>query len=330
MVLGQSGKLQCMVRMRGATCVDSSLYRVGAGYRYNSAMITWQVAVIATGILSGVAQSIGKRQVSRMSAFQSGVLRDGTILLVVAVVSAVQHLFGFAPLYLLFVGVGILESVMQAAYYSASREEMAGTVVFSYPLSSLLIVLSSGFLFSEWGYFDPRSGRGLLNIAALCLTLFLVFFYQKRDDTLTHTKRFHWSVKLLASALMVVVANLAVKWAVAVAGVKPASYMFWEYLGLLFGGLVFVYARGQDLRVGRRQVVWGIVQGTLFAASVFWYATLRVTVPLSLSSIVRRVAIVTVTTLAGLFVFGEHKRITSGQWVSLALGFGVLAMLLAV
>lgn len=287
--------------------------------------MSWQIWVLLSGVLSGIAQGIGKRQVGRMSSFQSGVLRDASTLAVVLLVYLWQGVFSWSGINILFVLVGLVEAIMMAAYYSAAREEMAGTVIFSYPMSSILIVVGSGVLFGEWKYFDLTSMRGWLNILVLILMIVLIVSYQGKK-----VKNSRWSTKLTLSALMVVVANLVQKWAVAVVGLRPASYMIYEYLGLVLGGVVFVFGRGQDLKVGKKQVWWGAMQGVLFAISALMYVEMLRQYPLSISSMIRRVAIVTVTAGSGLSFFGEGKRLRSRQIWSLVAGVAILMIVLGV
>ncbi len=287
--------------------------------------IPWQLAVVATGILSAIAQSIGKRQVTYMSAFQSGLLRDLVIFVVIAAVFIAQGIFSWSPLNLLFVVVGFLESIMMAAYYSASRDEMTATTVFSYPFSGVLIIISAGFLFGEWQYFNPATLQGLVNIATTVLTLFLIVSYQSGRAKLSS-----WNIKLILSSLMVVVSNLVTKWAVTTIGVKPASFMIYEYAGLILGGFIFVYGRRLSLRLRRDDYLWGVVQGILFAISALWYTELLRAYPLSLSSIVRRIAIVLGTTFAGLIIFGERKTMNKQKSLQTIIGIAILLVTLLV
>jgi len=258
-----------------------------------------------------------------MSAFQSGLLRDLTILSVIATVYLSQGIFAWSPINLFFVIVGVLESIMMAAYYSASRDEMTATTMLSYPFSSILIIISSGFLFGEWQYFDPSTLQGLGNILMTLVTLFLVTSFQSGKVKLSA-----WNSKLILSALMVVIANLVQKWAVAVIGLKPASYMIYEYLGLVLGGFIFVYGRHLTLKLKKADYLWGLLQGCLFSVSIIWYAELLRTYPLSVSSIIRRIAIVLGTTLAGLYIFREHKNMNRQKYLQIFLGFIVLLVTL--
>lgn len=265
-------------------------------------IIGWQGAVLISGVLSGVAQSIGKRQVGQMSAFQSGVLRDGTILAIMFGLTWWQGGGFFGVYSLVWIGIGLLESVMQAAYYSASREELSATVIFSYPLSSVLIVGLSGAMFGEWQYFDPRTVMGLSNIGALLLIIWMMLGYQ--HHRLGKTR---WSTKIFLSSMMVVVSNLAAKWAVSTLGLAPSGYLVYEYVGLLAGGLAYVTLRGQGMAVGLKNVGWGVGQGILFALSVLLFVEVLRSNPLSLASLLRRVTIVGVTVLVGLIYYREGK-----------------------
>jgi len=283
------------------------------------AQVPWQLAVIATGILSAIAQSIGKRQVTYMSAFQSGLLRDLTIFSIIAIIFVSQGTFSWSPLNFFFVAIGILESIMMAAYYSASRQEMAATSVFSYPFSSILIIITSGFLFGEWKYFDFTTTQGIANIATTILTLILISNFQNGKIKLSS-----WNIKLILSATMVAGANIVQKWAIATIGLRPAGYMIYEYAGLIIGGIIFVYGRKLNLKLTKKDFVWGIFQGILFAISILWYGEILRTYPLSLSSIIRRIAIVLGTTFAGLIIFGEHKSMSKSRYIQMFIDIIIL------
>lgn len=285
----------------------------------------WQGMAILSGVLSAVAQVIGKRQVAKMSAFQSGVLRDATVLAVMMGIVLTYGGMEWSKYSWVWMGVGLLESVMMAAYYSASRTELASTVIFSYPLSSVLIVGLAGGLFGEWQYFDPRTGVGMVNVVSLVAIIILMLIYQ--GGNLAKTK---WSTKIVLSSLMVVASNVVIKWAVATLGVTPAGYMVWEYLGLVIGGVAYVGVRRQGMRVGASGVAWGALQGLLFAVSALMIAQVLRENPLSLASMMRRLATVTLTIATGLLWFKEGKKMNRRQGWVLLLALGIFGVLLGV
>lgn len=290
----------------------------------------WQMAVIATGVLSGLAQIAGKRQVSQMGAFQGGVIRDtASLLFVLAILlftTGLPDLFTWQAA-LIFV-VGIMESVSLAAYFAAQRQEMAATAVFSYPFSQLLIVLMSGFFFAEWKYFDVHTIQGSVNTLALLLTFGLMIVYQGGKGKMKGKIR--WSTALALSAIVIAVSNIESKWAMSTLHYTPAQAMLYEYTGLILGGSVYMILKKQSIVTNKLNVLWGMLQGSLYAISTYWYIALLTDHPLGISSVMRRVTIVLMTVVAGLWGWGEHKRLTWRQMVTLGLGLLVFALVMAV
>lgn len=278
----------------------------------------WQVVVIATGIISAVAQAIGKRQVSRMSAFQSGLVRDVATwgLVIVLYLLDGEIKIGWASL--IFIVLGIFESVAMAAYYSAQREQMAATAVFSYPFSQLLIILSSSIFFGEWQYFNIMTTQGIINALAVIGLVILMSKFQITKKV----KINGWSAKLMLSSLIIVGSNILAKWGVGTIGYSPTEYMFFEYLGIVIGGIVFVYGRGLSLKMEKSDWAWGIVQGLLFGVGALWYVGIIAEYPLSLASVIRRSVIVLMTVVLGVWGFGESQTLTRRQkWM---MGLGVV------
>lgn len=286
----------------------------------------WQLAVIATGFLSGLAQVVGKRQVGEMSAFQSGLMRDLMTWVIVIWIFVKEGNFSFGWPAAVIVGVGVLESISIAAYFSALRSGMAATAVFSYPLSQLLIVLFAAMLFGEWTYFDLQTTRGMVNIFALVLTSILMIVYGGKGKI----QKFKWSTALFVSAVITALGNIQSKWAVSTLGYSAATAMFWEYLGIVLGGAVFVYGRGQNLKLGWKSWGWGIVQGILFGVSALWYITLLKTSPLGISSLMRRVTIVLVTLLVAFLGYREDKKMNAKQGFSLILAIVIFVLVMSV
>lgn len=290
----------------------------------------WQIGVIATGLLSGLAQIVGKRQVSQMGAFQGGVIRDIASLLFVLIVltftTGLPNLFTWQA-GIIFV-MGVVESVSLAAYFAAQREEMAATAVFSYPFSQLLIILMSGVFFAEWKYFDFHTTQGILNLSALLLTFGLMIVYQGGKEKIKGKVR--WSTALVLSAVIVAVSNIESKWAMSVLHYTPAQAMLYEYAGLIAGGVIYLIWKRQSLRTNKINILWGFLQGLLYAISTYWYIDLLTDHPLGIASLMRRVTIVLLTVVAGLWGWGEHKRLSWRQMATLGLGIIIFAIVMAV
>lgn len=290
--------------------------------------MNWQIAVIATGILSGLAQVTGKKLVMNLGAFQGGVIRDVTTLIFVMVVliitGGIPTVFDWRVIAIF--GFGIIESVSLALYFSAIRTQMAATAVFSYPLSQLLIILFAGLFFSEWRYFDIRHLQGLVNAIALVLTMVLMVLYQGKGEQIKG--RFKWSNALAFSAIIVAFTNIESKWAVTTLAYSPAQAMLYEYLGMLTGGLVYVAYQGQTLRVGWRNAGWGALQGLLFGVSSLWYVGLLRESPIGISSLLRRVTIVLISLTVALWGYREGKKMQREQVISLALGLFIFGLVM--
>lgn len=290
----------------------------------------WQLAVIATGFLSGLAQIVGKRQVGAMGAFQSGVIRDASSLIfsIVVLWFTIGIPSNLPWQALAIFAMGIIESVSLAAYFAAQRQEMAATAVFSYPFSQLLIILLSGIFFAEWRYFDITTTQGLFNILALVLTLGLMIVYQGGKTKIKGKVR--WSTALLLSGVIIAVSNIQSKWAMSVLHYSPAQAMLYEYAGLLLGGCTYMIWKKQTIVTAKANIAWGILQGILYAVSTIWYTSLLVEYPLGISSIMRRVTIVLMTVMVGLWGYGEQKRLSFRQILTLLLGLIVFGLVMTV
>jgi uncharacterized membrane protein len=286
----------------------------------------WQVAVIATGFISGLAQVVGKKQVGSMSAFQSGLIRDLVTFVIVLAIYLHEANFFIAWESVVIIAIGVLESISIAIYFSAMRSGMAATAIFSYPLSQLLIVLAAAILFGEWTYFDITTSRGVVNILALVLTAILMTVYGGGAKV----SKYRWSTALFVSVVITMLGNIQSKWAVSTLGYSAATSMFFEYVGILLGGFIFVYGRGQNLHLGLKAWGWGALQGILFGISALWYVDLLTTSPLGISSLMRRVTIVLVTVLFALLGYREGKNMSRRQILALAMGIIVFAMVMSV
>lgn len=310
-------------------CIDLGQYWRDLEERVNVRMeLMWQIGVIATGVLSALSQVVGKRQVDRMSAFQSGLLRDATVLfLAIAVCIYLGEMRIGWEAGIMFL-MGVTESVAIAAYFSAQREHMAATAIFSYPFSQLLIVLLSAIFFAEWKYFDVRTTAGIFNILALIISLGLMMIYQQREGKAT--QKFRWSWMLLFSAVVVSISSLESKWAMSIVGYSPSLSMLYEFCGLVFGGIVYVWMRKQGMKLGLKNIGWGVLQGLLFGVATIWYLALLKDTPLGIASLVRRVTIVILTASAGLWGYGEAQKLSKSQWVTIGLGMVVFAIVMMV
>lgn len=286
----------------------------------------WQIAVIATGLLSGLAQVVGKKQVGSMSAFQSGLIRDLVTFVIVVAIYLNEANFFVAWESVVIIGIGVLEAISIAIYFSAMRSGMAATAVFSYPFSQLLIVLAAAVLFGEWTYFDVTTTRGIVNIFALILTGVLMTVYGGGAKV----SKYKWSTALFVSVIITMIGNIQSKWAVTTLGYSAATSMFFEYVGIVLGGFIFVYGRGQHLRLGLKAWGWGALQGILFGISALWYVDLLTTSPLGISSLMRRVTIVLVTVLFALFGYRESKSMSKRQITALMMGIVIFAMVMIV
>ncbi len=290
--------------------------------------MNWQVAVILTGVLSGLAQVAGKKLVMNLGAFQGGVIRDVTTLIfvigVLMISGGVPTVFDWRVVAIFT--FGLLESVSLALYFSAIRTQMAATAVFSYPMSQLLIILFSGIFFAEWRYFDFRHLQGAVNVIALGLTIVLMILYQGKGTQIKG--RIKWSNALAFSAIIVALTNIESKWAVTTLAYSPAQAMLYEYLGMLAGGLAYVAYQGQTLRVGWRNVGWGALQGILFGVSSLWYVGLLRDNPIGISSLLRRVTIVLISLTVAFWGYREGKKMKREQVVSLVLGLLIFGLVM--
>lgn len=289
----------------------------------------WQLAVGLTGAMSGLSQVVGKRQVERMGSFQSGVLRDVTTLVMVIIVAAYQGWFQWQWQGIVIFAVGLMESFSIAAYFAATRQHMSATAVFSYPFSQLLIILLAGIFFQEWKYFDVRHLQGIFNVVALALTIILMWVYQSKNISRRDLFK-GWSGTLMLSAIVVAISNIQSKWAVTNLGYTPAVSMVYEFLGIVAGGLFYVGYKKQGMRVGMENIAWGVLQGLLFGGSALWYIGLLRDAPLGVASILRRVIIVLVTVGAGMWGYGEGKRMEKRQIISIVLGLLVFGLVMFV
>lgn len=291
---------------------------------------SWAVWVLISGVVTGLAQTLGKNQIHKISALQMGVLRDVTGFGVAVIVwlalgtgrSAWAGGEGWGML--IGMGNGAMVAVGVACYFIATRTNFSGASVFGYLLSQILIVASSAVVFAEWVYFDPTTARGQGNLAALLLTILAMVTYVQ---SLQLGRK--WVGLLIVSALINVVGNLVAKYMVA-GQMNVWNYFFAEQVGLAAAGVVILALRGQDMRVGWKNARVGVGQGILAILGPTIYLNVLVTAPLSLASLVRRIAAILVTVVGGLLWYREGVGMGKRAWISLAMGILAFGIVLVV
>lgn len=287
--------------------------------------MNWQIAILFSGLATGIGQFLGKRQVRHMSAMQSTIVSNLVgfgVLAIVVYLTREYLMFEWRLMFLLI--FGIVESVAIAAYYSAVRESLSGATVFGYLLSQIIIVLVSFVLFNEWIYFDPTTIRGLGNIVSFFLTMFALYFY---SGTLAVGRR--WLGMITLSAMINAVANIAAKYFLKT-GIPPFLYLFVEQIGLLIGGWIYVTSRGQGMKLSVRSWRIGLLQGLFAVAGPMIYIYVLMTEPLSLASVVKRLAALLVTVVMGLMFYHERDNMGRRGWVSLTLGLIAFGLVMGV
>jgi uncharacterized membrane protein len=285
----------------------------------------WQVAILISGLLTGIGQFLGKRQVRHMSAMQSTILSNIMGLIVLGLVVAVSGQYRVWEWSLvLLILFGIVESVAIAAYYSAVRESLSGATVFGYLLSQIIIVIVSFGLFNEWIYFDPSTLRGVVNIASLFMTMMALYAY---SGTLLVGRR--WIGMITMSAMINAVANIAAKYFLQT-GIPPFLYLLVEQVGLLIGGFIYILGRKQGLNLSIRSWKIGLLQGLFAVAGPMIYIYVLMSEPLSLASVVKRLAALMVTVLMGLLFYKERDKMGKRGWISLILGLVAFSLVMIV
>lgn len=285
------------------------------------AVLPWQVWVLISGAVTGLAQSVGKNQIHKISALQMGVLRDVTGWALAIVVWRILGTGWEGWGSVIAMANGAMVALGTALYFIAVRSNFAGSSVFGYLISQVMIVVSSAIVFSEWVYFDPSTMLGIGNLSALVLTMAAMLLYV---NSLNLGRK--WMGLLLASALINVAGNLVAKYYVGGA-MNVWNYFFAEQTGLMLAGIVIIGWRGQDMKVGWRNARVGIWQGLLSIIGPAIYLNVLVSAPLSIASLIRRIAAILVTTLSGLLWYREREMMGRRAWISLALAllaFGIV------
>lgn len=284
-------------------------------------ILPWQVWVLLSGAVTGLAQSLGKNQIHKVSALQMGVLRDVTgWLLAVLIWRALGTGWeGWASV--IAMGNGAMVALGVAWYFIATRSNFSGSSVFGYLLSQVMIVASSALIFAEWVYFDPTTLRGIGNFNALLLTMLAMLLYV---NSLNLGRK--WIGLLLASALINVAGNLVAKYYVA-GTMNVWNYLFAEQSGLMLAGIMIIWWRGQNMRVGWENARVGVLAGILSIIGPAIYLNMLVTAPLSIASLIRRIAAILVTVVTGLWWYREREGMGRRAWMSLMLAilaFGIV------
>lgn len=274
-------------------------------------ILPWQVWVLISGVLTGLAQMVGKSQIHKITASQIGVLRDvtGWFLAVGVWLALGTGRFGWMSLIALFNGAMVAVGV--ALYFKAIRSSLSGSTIFGYLISQVMLVVGSAIIFSEWIYFDPRTMQGVGNILALVLTMAAMAVYVKS----LHLGR-KWATLLFISAVINVVGNMLAKYFVS-GKMDVWDYFFVEQTGLTLGGILILYQRKQGLSVGWENTKVGILQGIIALLGPIIYLNVLALYPLSLSSLVRRIAAIAVTSISGLLYYRERDGMGYRSYVSL-------------
>lgn len=280
----------------------------------------WQLWVLLSGAMTGLAQGIGKGQIHKISALQMGLIRDMAGLGVVTYlwIQTGGAWWGWQSV----AGVlnGAMVAIGVALYFIATRESFSGSSVFGYLISQVFIVTAAAIIFGEWIYFDIRTVQGIGNISVLILTILAMIVY---SSSLKLSRK--WLGVLVLSAAINVVGNLVAKHYVA--GRLPVfDYFFAEQLGLVISGVIVLNLRSQNLAVGLRSWVIGIIQGLVAITGPMIYLQILAEHPLSLASLIRRIASILVTVGMGLFWYRESKVTSWRSGIALVVGmiaFGV-------
>jgi len=284
-------------------------------------VLPWQFWVLLSGVVTGLAQMLGKSQVHKISAAQMGALRDisGGIVAFFIWRLLGSGFEGYSGI--IAFSNGALVAVGVALYFKAVRSSLSGSTIFGYLVSQVMIVLSSAFIFAEWVYFDPRTWVGLGNLLAFVLTVFSMLVYVK---SLKLGRK--WVILLLMSAVINVVGNLVAKFFVS-GQMNVWNYFFLEQEGLAVASVAILFLRGQNLRVGWKNARIGVLQGMIALLGPIIYLNILAENPLSLASLVRRIAAIGVTSVSGLLYYKEKDKMGRRAWISLAvaiLAFGIV------
>ncbi len=286
--------------------------------------MNWQIWVLLSGVLTGLGQMIGKSQIHKISASQMGIIRDSAGLIVaVALWVAMGSVNGG---WQMIAGVmnGAMVAVGVAIYFVAVRSSFSGASMYGYLISQVLIVASSAFIFGEWVYFDPATTRGIGNIFVLLLTILSMLFY---TQSIKIGKK--WFGLIFLSALINMAGNLVAK-SIVSGPTNVWAYFLAEQTGLTLAGVAILVIRRQNLRIGWENARVGVLQGIVAVMGPIIYLNVLSVEPLSLASLVRRIASIIVTSVAGLWWYKEGKQLGRRGWIGLGMGLVAFLMVMIV
>lgn len=277
-------------------------------------IVPWQILILLSGLLSGFSQFIRKSQVHRHGVFQLGFWKDfGGVLTLLPIFLASPHPLSYHWQDGIAFALGIISSIGLGAYLSAMRHSLSGTAVFTYTAGQIIILLGAFLFFGEWVYFDPSSRQGLINLLSLVIFFVSIMMYAGKGS-------WTWS-KMIAL-------NVAVNWVhnMASKGMLSADYTAIRlsiigYLGASIADYVLAKTKSQSVLIDRKDIWLGLFQGAIGSLAVLLYFHALTFAPLSFASMLRRVAIMTFTLLAGMFFFGERH---AKPRELIGLGLGVL------
>jgi len=284
----------------------------------------WQGWVLLSGILTGGAQFLGKRQVKYTSALQAGMIKDLSMWVVVLIIAGVTGKGWAGWQSVLAMLNGAVVAVGIASYYVAVRESLSGTSVFGYLVSQIMLIVAAAIVFGEWRYFDMSRVEGRVNLAVTLGAMAMMWMYRGGGQLSSV-----WSRYLGLSIVLNVIGNLVMKWLVA-GGMPVVAYQTGEATGLVIGGAMAMLLKGQNLRVEPKGWLVGMGQGLLTAGSIFCYTWVLVQNPLSIASLIRRMGVMLVTVGGGLWWYREKEGMSMSRYIVLGLaiaGFVVLSWL---
>lgn len=286
--------------------------------------MNWQIWVLLSGVLTGLGQMIGKSQIHKISASQMGIIRDSAGLLVAVVLWIAMGSVNGGWQMIAGVMNGAMVAVGVAIYFVAVRSSFSGASMFGYLISQILIVASSAFIFGEWIYFDPATTRGIGNILVLLLTILSMLFF---TQSIKIGKK--WFGLIFLSALINMAGNLVAK-SIVSGPTNVWAYFLAEQTGLTLAGVAILVIRRQNLRIGWENARVGVLQGIVAILGPIIYLNVLSVEPLSLASLVRRIASIIVTSVAGLWWYKEGKQLGRRGWIGLGMGLVAFLMVMIV
>ncbi len=171
-------------------------------------------------------------------------------------------------------------------------------------------------LLGEWRYFDPGTPDGWRNLLMLGLGLggFLIYSGVRL--------RVKWNKMVLLTVAINVGANLFIKRLMGL-GWNIVFVLGWQEMGMWLVNWLMLKKLGQGIVKDKKEILRGLGYGVMQLSGLGMYLKLMQTQPLSMLSVMRRVAIIGASLVVAFVGFGEHKRLGWRQW--LGLGLGLLA-----